>query len=78
MLDAKRNWPDTMKPIKWTDDFASIAALLDWSVDVDWQSIEKSRKSDAAKKTNRANQTDSVVNQKNVEATQSTLDSSDP
>ena len=78
MLDAKRNWPDTMKPIKWTDDFASIAALLDWSVDVDWQSIEKSRKSDAAKKTKQANQTDSVVNQKNVEATQSTLDSSDP
>lgn len=50
VTEAKREWPADVKPIKWTDDFASVAALLNWSVGVDWQSIEKSQKAKASKR----------------------------
>lgn len=33
----QRLWPTGIEPIQWTDDYASVAALLDWSVGVDWK-----------------------------------------
>ena len=32
-------WPKDIAPIRWTDDYSSVAALLDWSAGVDWEKI---------------------------------------
>lgn len=30
-------WPFTIRPVRWTDDYASVAALLNWSAGIDWE-----------------------------------------
>ena len=40
---TQRQWPEQLKPLRWTDDFASIVGLLDWSAGVDWEKIKDSR-----------------------------------
>ncbi len=40
---AKHEWPPDLIPMSWTDDFASLAALLNWSSGVDWEKIQSSR-----------------------------------
>lgn len=34
-------WPDGMPDVRWTDDYASLAALLDWSGNVDWAKLKE-------------------------------------
>lgn len=34
-------WPSNMKTICWTDDFASMASVLDWSAQIDWNKIKR-------------------------------------
>ena len=43
VAEAKRQWPEELEPLKWTDDFGSIASLLDWSAGVDWEKIQNSQ-----------------------------------
>ena len=43
VADAKRDWPDDLEPLGWTDDFGSVVGLLDWSAGVDWEKIKSSR-----------------------------------
>ena len=43
-------WPDDLRPVKWTDDYASLAALLDWSAAVDWEKISSQLKDAKQKK----------------------------
>ena len=40
---AKSQWPSGIKSLRWTDDFGSIASLLDWSAGVDWEKIRNSQ-----------------------------------
>jgi hypothetical protein len=35
-------WPEDLQPVRWTDDFASLAAQIDWSWTIDWKTILKS------------------------------------
>ena len=37
---------DDTKRILWTDDYASVAALLDWSANIDWEQIQGDLKKD--------------------------------
>lgn len=32
-------WPAGIQRVRWTDDFASVAALLDWSAGIDWEKM---------------------------------------
>ncbi len=32
-------WPETLEPILWTDDYASMASVMDWSIGIDWERI---------------------------------------
>lgn len=58
VVEAKSDWPLGMEKIKWTDDFASLSQLVDWSFKIDWDAIRQSinenktntTKSSAAKK----------------------------
>ena len=34
-------WPTGMKSVRWTDDYTSLAALLDWSGNVDWAKLRE-------------------------------------
>jgi len=47
------DWPADIKPVRWTDDYASVAALLDWSAGIDWEKIssqiEESKQGDDSK-----------------------------
>ena len=42
--DAVKNFqsptPEDLESVKWTDDYASVAALLDWSAAVDWKKMK--------------------------------------
>jgi spermidine synthase len=35
------DWPTDMKPVRWTDDYTSLAALLDWSGGIDWKMLNQ-------------------------------------
>ncbi len=39
--NASVPWPSEMPTIKWTDDFASLSQLIDWSIGIDWDSIRR-------------------------------------
>ena len=56
VIDAKREWPVGIKPIKWTDDFGSIAALIDWTSGVDWQKIRNSPRMSGNENTSKSKQ----------------------
>ena len=43
VAEAQRRWPAALEPLRWTDNFASIASLLDWSAGVDWEKIKNSQ-----------------------------------
>ncbi|MFT5301252.1 MAG: hypothetical protein ACI87E_004819 [Mariniblastus sp.] len=43
-------WPETLSSVKWTDDFSSVAPLLDWSAGVDWRKMQQQLKMDRATK----------------------------
>jgi predicted O-methyltransferase YrrM len=32
-------WPESLEPILWTDDYASMASVMDWSIGIDWERI---------------------------------------
>lgn len=36
-------WPDDLRSIRWTDDDASLAAILNWSGSVDWEKLKSLR-----------------------------------
>jgi len=58
VADAKRDWPADLEPLVWTDDFRSIASLLDWSAGVDWEKIKSNqvKASDQAKSKTKGEQ----------------------
>ena len=39
----RTEWPAEMKPVLWTDDYSSLASLLDWSGAVDWEKLKQGR-----------------------------------
>ncbi len=42
--NSQTEWPTDMKPVRWTDDYASLAAQLKWSNTIDWKSIMRTTK----------------------------------
>jgi hypothetical protein len=41
VTDRLSPWPKDLQPIRWTDDYASLASVLDWSAGVDWEKIQR-------------------------------------
>lgn len=39
--DRKDEWPADLKPLLWTDDYASLASIVDWSAGIDWKKIQQ-------------------------------------
>ncbi len=36
-------WPQEMSPLRWTDDYTTMAALVDWSGRVNWTKLKETR-----------------------------------
>ena len=41
ITSAQLPWPEKMSKIVWTDDFASLAQIVDWSFSLDWNTESK-------------------------------------
>lgn len=37
---ARKKWPPQLEPLRWTDDRASLAAVVNWSAGIDWEKIQ--------------------------------------
>ena len=40
VADFGTPWEDDIEGVKWTDDFATVVPLIDWSLDWDWSWLE--------------------------------------
>ncbi len=38
------DWPQDMRPIRWTDDYASLFEVIDWSGKIDWDRLSEPRR----------------------------------
>ena len=58
---AQLPWPEKMSKIVWTDDFASLAQIVDWSFSLDWNIESKVEQPQRSVKKGTVNQEESAI-----------------